>query len=579
MNAPLQTPKAVADAAQRLEIVLESISDGLLAVDAGWRIDLVNSRAAGIVGRSREDLLHADFREVIDIAVVEAARQVMERRQPLSFEHFSNASGRWLDYRLSPSPDGGAVVFFVDITERKLAAERALLVAQHDALTGLSNRKLLREEAERILAAARRQGHRIAVLFLDLDRFKPINDNHGHEVGDKLLKAVARRIGRTLRAEDVVGRIGGDEFVAVLVGVRDAEDAGHVAANLVDTIGRPYRVNGLTLDVGVSIGISLFPTHGETIDVLFKRADAAMYAAKRGGRARFAFFAYGAEAGSATADAALADRLHAALAARQFSLEYQPVFASATSDAVEAEALIRWRQPDGRSVPPADFLPTAEVSGLIKAIGEWQLREACEQHMRWMAEGLGEIAIGVSVSGAQFRQPGFARQVAAAVAESGMEPGHLLINVAEDTLSGNVDDSTRVLNELHAYGIRVALKNFGAGDTNVRTLTRLPVDKLRVDRSFLHHNGGGIQAPNGQAAFDAIVALGRSLHRELVAEGVEDEADLDHLRSRGVDYCQGYLLAGPMPPAEFAEWWLRRQPNGHSHGAPVHDESVAMPPG
>lgn len=555
------TPKAAADAAQRLEIVLESISDGLLAVDAEWRIDLINSRAADMLGEPRHLLLGRDFRHGVDIAVIEAVRMVMERGKAMSFEHFANVTGRWLDYRLSPSPDGGAVVFFVDITERKLAAERALLVAQHDALTGLANRKLLREEAERILAAARRQAHKIAILFLDLDRFKPINDSHGHEVGDKLLKTVARRIQRTLRAEDAIGRIGGDEFVALLVGIRDAEDAAHVAANLVQTVGRPYRVNGLSLDVGVSIGISLFPAHGESVDVLFKRADAAMYAAKRGGRARFAFFAHGEGAGVQAADPTLAERLRAALANGAFSLDFQPVFASDDAGVVAAEAMIRWRQPDGSQVAPQEFLPVAESTGLIKPIGDWLLREACDQHMRWIAAGLGEISIGVTISGAQFRQPDFARRVAAIVAQSGIDPARLLLNVAEGTITGSIEDSIRVLTELHVLGVAVAVKNFGAGESNIRALSRLPVDKLRVDRTLLHRDGGDGNG-NGHAAADAVIGLGHSLHHEVIAEGVELESDMEYLRTRGVEYCQGFLLAAPMPAAEFAEWWRCRQQNG-----------------
>jgi diguanylate cyclase (GGDEF)-like protein/PAS domain S-box-containing protein len=573
-------PPAETDVAQRLEIVLESMRDGLLAIDRHWRIDLVNGCAAAMLGRPREALLHQDFRQGIDIAVIEGVRQVMERRRPLSFEHFSNAGGRWHDYRLSPSPDGGVVMFFVDITERKQAAERALLVAQHDALTGLANRRLLREEAERILAAARRQGHRIAVLFLDLDRFKPINDTYGHEVGDKLLKTVARRITRALRAEDAIGRIGGDEFVAVLVGIKDAEDAGHVAANIVERLRRPYRVAGLTLDVGASVGISLFPTHGESIDVLFKRADAAMYTAKRSGRGRFAFYAHDGE----PADSGLAERLHAALVAGEFSLDFQPLFASATSDVVAAEALIRWRQPDGSQMLPQEFLPIAEATGLIKPIGDWLLHEACVQQQRWAAAGLGDITVGVTISGAQFRQKDFAQRVREIVARTGIDAARLLLNIAENDVTGNIEESLRVLRQLRAAGVGVAIKNFGGGDSNIRALARLPVDKLRLDRSFMHH--GAAQAAqradgNGHAAADAIISLGHSLHRAVVAEGVENESDMEYLRTRGVEYCQGFLLAAPMPPADFAAWWQARSSgetlrhgNGHDNAAAAHASGV-----
>ncbi|HEX8989567.1 MAG TPA: EAL domain-containing protein [Rhodocyclaceae bacterium] len=557
------------DAARRLELVVESIRDGLLAVDRQWRIDLVNRCAADMLGRRREALLHADFRQAMEAAVVEGVRQVMEKRQPLSFEHFSNADGRWHDYRLSPSEDGGAVVFFADITERKLASERALLVAQHDSLTGLANRRLLREEAERILAAARRQGQRAAVLFLDLDRFKPVNDAHGHEVGDKLLKSVARRIRRQLRTEDAIGRIGGDEFVVVLVGIRDAADAGRVAANMVARLGRPYRIGSLTLEVGASIGISLFPEHGDSVDALFKRADAAMYRVKRSGRGRFAIFDPAIEAAAPAGEAGMAEQLRAALAAGEFSLDFQPVFASATADVAAAEALIRWQRPDGSQIPPADFLPIAEATGLIHAIGEWQLREACAQQRRWAAEGMDGIAVGITVAGAQFRAPGFAQRVAAIAAESGVDPARLILNVAEEAVAGNVDESARILQELRDAGIAVAIKNFGAGESDVRALARLPVDKIRLDRSFLRPASGAAThagAGNGHAAADAIIGLGHSLRHEVIAEGVEREADVEYLRGRGVEYWQGFLLGGPMPAAEFAAWWR------HRRSAAVHVE-------
>ncbi|MDD5250380.1 MAG: EAL domain-containing protein [Rhodocyclaceae bacterium] len=541
---------------QRLELVLESIRDGLLVVDHHWRIDLINSHAAGTLRQPRDDLLGRDFRQGVDLAVIEAVQQVMERRQPVSFEHFSNAGGRWCDYRLSPSPDGGVVVFFADITERKLAEERELLVAQHDALTGLSNRKLLREEAERILAGARRQGHKLAVLFLDLDHFKPINDTHGHEVGDKLLKAVAERIGRTLRAEDLVGRVGGDEFVAVLVAIADAEDVAHVANNIVEAVRRPYFINGLNLEISASVGISLFPMDGETVDILFKRADIAMYGAKRAGRSRFEFYRDGADMGNApVVDPALAERLRAALAAGELSLTFQPVFSSATAAVVEAEAMIRWRQHDGSYVRPEDFLPVAETTGLIKPLGEWLLRAVCTQQRLWAADGVGDLAVAVKIAGVQFRQKDFAQQVAAIVRDTGIPPARLQLEIAESTALSNVDESVRVLKELRQVGVGVTIKNFGAGDSNVRALTRLPVDKFKVDRSFLQHGSG--KGNGTHAAVDAIVGLGHSLHHEIVAEGIENEEDMIYVRNSGCEYFQGYHLANPMSPSEFAEWWSR----------------------
>jgi len=552
-----QLRTAVEGDRQWLEIILESIHDSLLVIDRHWRIDLLNSRAAGEQGQPRDSMLGKDFRHYADAPVIEAVQQVMERRQPVSCEYHMRSSGRWWDLRLSPSPGGGVVVFSAEITQRKLSEKEQLHVAQHDGLTNLSNRKLFLEDAERVLAWARRLGHKFAVLFIDLDNFKPINDSHGHEIGDKLLRAVADRISRTLRAEDLVGRYGGDEFVGILVGIEAVDNVARVAENILTAISQPYQIDGFDLQVTASIGVSLYPKDGDEIDTLIQYADYAMYAAKASGAAHYEFYREGIEKRTATpAVNHMVTRLREALEAGEFSLVFQPVFATDTAEVVEAEAMLRWRQPDGSYVAPESFLPLAELTGLIRPLGEWLIRTACSQQQQWLNEGLPTISIAVKISGAQFRQKDFEQKVADVLRDTGMDPARLLLEMAEHTVLGNTDESVRVLQELKNMGVGVAINNFGAGNSNIRALTRCPVDKLKVDRSLLQHQGD-----NGAhlAAMEAVIGLGHSLRKAIVAEGIENEADMAYVRGRGCQYSQGYLLAPPMPPEEFSRWWFEQQ--------------------
>lgn len=544
-----------------LESIPDSIPDSMLVIDRHWRIDITNTLAASAHGETKESMIGRDFRAYVEAPAIQAVQQVMDEQHFISCEYFATTSARWWDLRMSPTLDGGVVILMRDITERKLAEARQLHAAQHDMLTGLSNRRLFQQDAERTLAWSRRLGQKVAVLFIDLDEFKPVNDNYGHEVGDLLLKQVADRLTLLLRAADLIGRHGGDEFTAVLVSIENATDVAHIADNILEALSRPYQIDDLSLRVTASIGISIFPEDGEAIEQLIRNADCAMYESKNSGRAQCRFYRDGVtRQPPQERKNSMESRVRKALNSGEFSLVFQPVFNTSTQQVVEAEALIRWRQRDGSYIHPDVFLPIAELTGLISPIGEWLLNTACDQQQRWKADGLPDISIAVKIPGAQFRQKGFDKVVAKILRATGLPPSRLLLEVTENAVQGNTEESARIIKALKAMGISVAITNFGAGNSNVRALSQLPIDKLKVDRSYMQH----VYSSGEQfAASDAIIGLGHSLHKEIVAQGIENEDDMAYVRSHGCQYSQGYLLAPPMPPGEFSRWWMQSAASGH----------------
>lgn len=438
-----------------------------------------------------------------------------------------------------------------DITARRETEERLRQLSQHDPLTGLPNRGLLYEFAERLLSSGCRDGTVTAVLFIDLDRFKPINDTYGHDIGDAVLKEAARRLNESVRAGDVAARLGGDEFVVVLAHLHDEADAAKAARHALQTLGRPYEIKGLSLVVTPSIGISLFPQDGERIDELIKNADVAMYHAKEGGKNDFQFFRqiFNERVNEALR---LESRLREGLIRHEFMLFYQPVIDTETNAVVSAEALLRW--PVMASGPDI-FIPVAEKAGFMRTLGSWVILEACRQRREWYEHGLPAFPLAVNVSPVQFRQKHFADSVAAALKESGLGPQDLRMEVTEGTVMRDVEEAAEVLGALHATGIKVALDDFGTGYSSLSYLSRLPIDILKLDQSFIRgigHNG------TDTAITEGIIALGHSLGLEVIAEGVETVAALDFLRKQHCQHGQGFHFCRPMPAAEFEAWYERR---------------------
>jgi diguanylate cyclase (GGDEF)-like protein/PAS domain S-box-containing protein len=461
---------------------------------------------------------------------------------------------RWINVRGVPILDERGRVqkmmgTHVDITEQKNAQEIARQRAQHDPLTGLPMRGLLYEFSEHMLASARRAATPLAVLFIDLDHFKTVNDTHGHKVGDGVLKEVAGRLGHLMRAEDVIGRLGGDEFVAILPKTGSRDDAAVVAAKALESLRAPYFIDGLELHVSPSIGISLYPNDGDTIDMLIQRADAAMYRVKHGERNNFRFFA---PEWNEDPRAELEERMRTGLERGEFDLHYQPVIDTRTGALLSVEALLRWRPDGNHAIDPAIFLPVAESSGLIVPLGEWTLHEACLQHRDWLRQGLPPISIAVNVSAAQLLRDEFQQHVGSAIEAAGVDPEYIEIELAESTLMKNFDDALAQLHDLKQLGLKIALDDFGTGYSNLHQLSRLPIDKLKVDRSFVRYLAHDTPS---LAMAEAIIAIGRRLGIDVIAEGIESEQDMTVLREHDCHHAQGFHIGRPMPGQQFVQWY------------------------
>ncbi|HWJ94571.1 MAG TPA: EAL domain-containing protein, partial [Telluria sp.] len=444
--------------------------------------------------------------------------------------------------------DDQLVAFVLDISERKRAEEQIRHTALHDPLTGLPNRGLLFDYASHVFARARRIGRHCAMLFIDLDRFKPINDNHGHDVGDEVLKEVAGRITRCTRADDIVFRLGGDEFLVLLPDIDDDSHAGDVARHVATCVEQPYLVRGLELGLSASIGISVFPRDGEAADTLINNADAAMYLAKQAGRNNVQFYSKDLAA-QAQMQFRIEERLKAALAHDGFELVYQPVVDMQSLRLIGVEALVRWGYDD---IGPEQFVPVAEATGQIGRLSEWVLREVCRQHAAWCAQGLPAIPIAINVSAMQIRRSDFADEVARQLGECGIAPAALQIEVTETAMMENVDRAVEVLARLRGLGIKIALDDFGTGYSSLNYLSRLPIHKVKVDKSFVQRVAW--DAPS-RAITEAVIALGRTLALEVVAEGIETEETLNYLRSHGCTQAQGFHVCRPVSAAEFTNWF------------------------
>jgi diguanylate cyclase (GGDEF)-like protein/PAS domain S-box-containing protein len=448
-----------------------------------------------------------------------------------------------------------AVGVDLDVTDKKRIEQHIQHLAHHDALTGLPNRLTLELRLEQSLADSRRNGRGVAVMFLDLDRFKSINDSLGHHIGDLLLKEVANRLRAALRESDTVARLGGDEFVIVLSGLESPDPATMLADGILHAIAQPYFLDGHELHTTPSIGISMAPQDGVDVATVMKHADTAMYHAKAQGRNTFRFF-------DASMNQAAVHRLeieHAlreALQHDQFVLHFQPRLDMA-GWVTGAEALIRWNRPGHDLQSPGVFIPIAEETDLINDIGEWVLRAACHQVREWNEAGLRQPPIAVNLSARQLRQPTLLGHIAELIQEAGIAPEQIEFEITESMAMENPERAVRLLRELRSRGIHLAIDDFGTGYSSLAYLKRLPLDALKIDRSFV----ADITVDASDLAIArGTIALAHSLGLRVVAEGVETEAQLAVLRESGCDEVQGYLFAPALPAVEFVEF-LNRHPH------------------
>lgn len=447
-----------------------------------------------------------------------------------------------------------------DIRDRVEAQARIQHLAHHDALTGLPNRLAFDTRAQALLELARERGEVLALLFIDLDHFKRVNDSLGHPVGDVLLQTVAERISGTLRTTDdhrgadLVARFGGDEFVLLLAGNPAPEAVQAVAAKLLAAVGAPLVVEGVSISVTPSIGVALYPQHGSTPAELIKHADTAMYQAKSQGRAHWRFFEP-AMATAAYAELAMESRLAQAVRQGEFVLHFQPQLALADGALQGVEALVRWQHPERGLVAPDEFIPVAEARRLILPISQWVLKEALRCAVRWHANGLARVPVAVNLSTLQFQAPGFVESVERALAEAGASGTMLELELTERMLMDDVPSVRAALQRLKAIGVGIAIDDFGTGYTSLGLLKHLPVDRLKIDRSFVTDLPG--DAGSAAIAY-AIIQLGKSLGLQVVAEGVETAAQRDWVRAQGCDGQQGFIDGQPMGTAEFEAWLARR---------------------
>ncbi len=436
-----------------------------------------------------------------------------------------------------------------DISDRKLAEKRIQFLAYYDALTGLPNRTLLKDRVTKALAAARRQEHKVALLFLDLDRFKDINDSLGHSVGDLLLQEVAERLKKWGRDQDTVARLSGDEFLITLTEVKNVTDVAVAAERLMDAMTSEFIVQGHTLNVSCSIGISVFPEHGADGETLIKNADAAMYSAKDCGRNNYRFFTADMNA-QVVERLTLESKLRLALANEELFLQYQPQVDVVTGRITGLEALLRWQHPELGLVPPDRFIRIAENSGLIVPIGEWVLRTACSQAQKWQAEGLPAVTMAVNVSAIQFRQEGFCELLRRVFRETGLAPQCLELELTESLLLANADLMLPVVQELTAMGVKLAIDDFGTGYSNFTSLRQFRISKLKIDRSFIRDVAIN---PDDAAITVAVISMAKSLRLKVTAEGVENEEQVSFLRTHHCDEIQGYYFSKPLTADKAGE--------------------------
>jgi len=538
---------------------VEHASENIFWTNSEGHFVYVNEAACASLGYSREELLSLSIPDLNPRFRKDEEWPTfwegLKRRRSITFEgqNFTK-QGRAFPVEITANYlefDGReySFAFVRDISARKVAEEQVQHLAYYDALTGLPNRTLLQDRLTKALAGARRQKDRVAVLFLDLDRFKDVNDSLGHSVGDLLLQEVGERLQEASREQDTVARLGGDEFLVVLPSIKDIPDAAVAAERLMDKIASEFVVQGHVLNVGCSVGISIFPEHGTDSETLIKHADTALYNAKENGRNNFQFFTAYMNA-EVLERLTLENSLRLALAKQELFLMYQPQMDIATGKITGLEALLRWQHPGLGLVPPDKFIRIAENSGLIVPIGEWVLRTACSQTRKWQDGGLPAVAVAVNVSAVQFRQQGFCELVRTVLRETGLAAEYLELELTESLLLANADVTLSVIRELKTIGVTLAIDDFGTGYSSFSYLRQFQVNKLKIDRVFIRDVA---VKPDDAAITTAIISMAKNLNLKVIAEGVEDEAQMAFLRAHHCDEIQGYYFSKPLAVDKVAD--------------------------
>ncbi len=553
-----RTEESLRLSSRALESSLNSVNITRIG-EAGLEIVYVNPSFERITGYSAAEVvgkdpwfLHGEDRDQAGLDVLRRAVQARSEATVLLRNYRKDGTLFWNELRVAPILDEAGRVTHIlgvgnDVTERVRYQEQVEHSANFDALTGLANRNLLNDRIAQAIAHASRSGKPMAVLFVDLDQLKRINDSLGHEMGDKVIVAVGKRITGALRSGDSVARLGGDEFVALLPDLKNEDDAAAVANKVLNFIDTPIRIEAHEFALTASIGVSLYPKDGIDAGTLFRHADMALYRAKEEGRNCFRFFA--AEMNERIMPFVdLEHDLRRALKERQFELHYQPIVSLADRRRVGAEALLRWRRPDGSMVSPAQFIPVAEDAGLIVPIGEWVMERAMRQAAEWNRSGRERLYVSINLSLRQFRDTGLVDTVRANLERSGIDPALVTLEITESAVMQNAEQTIELLGALKALGVKLSLDDFGTGYSSLAYLKRFPIDVLKIDRAFVRDV---VTSRGDQALSRTIIELGRSLGIAVVAEGIETEEQARFLEKSGCAFAQGYLYGKPMDAASF----------------------------
>lgn len=557
---------------ERARVTLESIGDGILSTDVAGKITYLNAQAERLTGWSRDAAYGRPFVEIfrlIDSTTHQPARnpveQVIQHRKPLGL-HANTVLVRRDGYEI-PIEDSiapifdrteqvtGAVIAFRDITQVRAMAQHMSHLAQHDYLTGLPNRMLLDDRLSQAISYAKRHGTEIAVLFLDLDKFKHINDSLGHLAGDKLLESVAQRLVGQVRQSDTVSRQGGDEFVILLHEELHAEHAAIAAEKIIKSLVQPHYIDKHELHITTSIGISLYPMDGNDADTLVKNADTAMYYAKKKGRNNYQFFKGDMNMRAVARQSIEAD-LRRAIDRNEFVLHYQPKVNLRSGEVTGSEALIRWVHPVKGMIWPESFIEIAEDCGLIIPIGRMVLRQACTQVKEWMDQGMRPMTVSVNISALEFRHQHFLECVHEILHETGMDPRLLQLELTESALMGNIESNTSILWALKDIGVQLAVDDFGTGYSSLSYLHQFPIDVLKIDQSFVRDISNNA---SHCAIVNAVISMGASLNQRVIAEGIETREQWDFLNAHQCNEGQGHLFGWPTPPEDFAEIVLSKK--------------------
>jgi diguanylate cyclase (GGDEF)-like protein/PAS domain S-box-containing protein len=542
-------------------VTLDSMGEAVLRTDIHSKVTYLNRTAEKMTGWTREEALGrpiADVLRIIDAAsgivvgspmeimlqedkntrVGDPAQSVLVRRDGFKREIEDTLA-------LTHDQDGGvtgAVIAFHDVSAARAKTLELTHLAQHDVLTHLPNRVLFNDRLAQALALAERQGKQLAVMFVDLDYFKKVNDSLGHEVGDKLLQSVAGRLIACVRRTDTVSRLGGDEFAVLLSQVEQAEDAAFSARKILRSLAGPYVIDNKSLDISASVGGSAYPSDGRDAETLLNKADTAMYEAKQRGRNNYRFFRPDMQARLVERQS-LEQDLRYALGRNEFVLHYQPKLNLQTGKITGVEALIRWQHPQRGMIYPAQFVPIAEECGLILSIGRWALLEACQQARAWSNLGLGVVPVAVNVSAAEFESTDFLSGVRAVLIATGVQPENLELELTETVLMHEAESTINTLNALKALGVQLAIDDFGTGFSSFSYLQRFPMNVLKLHQSFVHE----ITEEQGEAPLlSAMINIGKSLKQRVVAEGVETRAQLEYLQLHSCNEGQGYYFSRPV---------------------------------